>query len=126
MREGDAADIYINTNRIDNMPVAVLEACAMGLPVVSTDVGGIPDLLTHGETGLLVPDDDDDAMARAVQSLLTNSELAGRISHSGRKLAESSAWERVRLLWEELFADLMSGTRRQATAFQARVQLQRD
>lgn len=52
VREGSAADIFLNTNHVDNMPVSVIEACAMGLPVVATNVGGIPDLLTDSETGL--------------------------------------------------------------------------
>ena len=47
LKEFADADIYINTNRIDNMPVSVLEARAFGLPVVSTDVGGLPHLIEH-------------------------------------------------------------------------------
>ncbi|MFN2513876.1 MAG: glycosyltransferase family 4 protein [Pyrinomonadaceae bacterium] len=108
VREGQGADIYINTNRIDNMPVAVVEACAMGLPVVATAVGGIPDLLKDGETGLLVPDDDDKMMVEAIKRLLNDSELAGRLSANGRRVAERSSWEQVRLRWEQLFAVLMA------------------
>jgi glycosyltransferase involved in cell wall biosynthesis len=103
-REGDAADIYINTNRIDNMPVAVVEACAMGLPVVATAVGGVPDLLTDGETGLLVPDDDAAAMTAAILRLLEDPALAERLSRNGRRLAERSSWPEVRRQWETLFA----------------------
>ena len=75
VREGNSAEIFLNTNRVDNMPVAVVEACAMGLPVVATAVGGVPDLLTHEETGLLVPDNDDQSMVAAIMQLLKNSEL---------------------------------------------------
>jgi glycosyltransferase involved in cell wall biosynthesis len=107
IHEGSVADIFINTNRIDNMPVAVVEACAMGLPVVSTAVGGIPDLLTDGETGLLVPDDDDQAMVRAIHHLLKDPDLAGRLSMSGRRLAEQSSWEHVRPQWEGVFTQLI-------------------
>ena len=106
-REANAADIYLNTNRIDNMPVAVVEACAMGMPVVTTTVGGIPDLLKHAETALFVPDDDDEAMAQAVSSLLDDSELAERLSVNGRELAESFSWEQVRQQWEQVFAGMM-------------------
>lgn len=101
-REGNAADIFLNTNHIDNMPVSVLEACAMGLPVVATAVGGVPDLLTDGQTGLLVGDDDWAAMAEAVDRLLHDEELAERLSRNGRRLAEASAWENVRPQWEAL------------------------
>ena len=108
MREGEAADIFLNTNRIDNMPVAVVEACAMGLPVVASKVGGIPDLLIHGETGLLVPDDDDEAMAEAVSRLLHEPGLASRLSANGRQLAQRSSWEQVRPQWEAIFTELMA------------------
>jgi glycosyltransferase involved in cell wall biosynthesis len=104
-REGGAADIFINTNQgIDNMPVAVLEALAMGLPVVATSVGGIPDLLRDGDTGLLVPDGDETAMAAAIERLLTDGALAGRLSLNGRRLVEKTSWEAVRHQWEAVFA----------------------
>lgn len=106
IRAGEENDIYINTNRIDNMPVSILETCAMGMPVVATEVGGIADLLTHEETGLLVPDNDDLAMAQAIQRLLNDAQLAERLSTNGRKLAEQCAWERIKPQWEQVFADL--------------------
>jgi glycosyltransferase involved in cell wall biosynthesis len=106
-RCGMEADIFINTNRIDNMPVAIVEASAMGLPVVSTRVGGIPDLLAHGDTALLVPDDDDAAMAEAVLELLGNEALASRLSEHGRRLAERCAWDRVQHEWDRLFEELV-------------------
>jgi glycosyltransferase involved in cell wall biosynthesis len=105
-REGGAADIFINTSRIDNTPVAVIEAGAMGLPVVSTDVGGIRDLLSDGVSGLLVPDGDVDAMADAILRLVGDPPLAERLSTNGRVLAETSSWEHVRACWARLFADL--------------------
>lgn len=105
-RFGQGADIFINTSHIDNMPVCILEACAMGLPVVSTDVGGVPDLLTHEQTGLLVPDGDETAMAEAIKTLITNPNLAGKLSENGRNLAANSAWQNVQPQWEQLFAEL--------------------
>ena len=106
MREASAADIFINTNSIDNMPVAVVEACALGLPVVSTSVGGVPDLLTNGETGLLVPDNDVEAMADSVLKLLREPALAARLSENGRALAVRSSWEAVRPQWEEVISEV--------------------
>ena len=103
-----ASDVFINTNRIDNMPVAVVEACAFGLPVVSTNVGGIPDLLTDCESGLLVKSDDDDAMVAAILQLLNEPNLAANLSNNGRRLAEKSAWEAVRQQWEALFEEVRS------------------
>lgn len=111
IREGNSADIFLNTNNVDNMPVSVIEACAMGLPVIATDVGGIRDLLTDGETALLVPDDSVEAMVEAVHRLVREPGLAGRLSANGKQLAESSSWQRVRPQWEEIFARVMAQPR---------------
>ncbi len=110
VREGEAADIFINTNSVDNAPVAVLEACAMGLPVVATAVGGIRDLLTDGETALLVPDGDVQAMADAVQRLQREPALASRLSRNGYEMVSRSSWSSVRPLWERVFADAQAAT----------------
>ena len=105
-REFAAHDIFLNTNRVDNMPVSVVEAAAFGLPVVATAVGGIPHLLRDGETGLLVPDGDAVALANAVRRLLDEPALAGRLSANGRRLAESCGWEQVRRQWATLFDEV--------------------
>ena len=106
-QEAARHDIFLNTNRIDNMPLAVIEAGAWGLPVVSTRVGGLPDLLEDGQTGLLVPDDNVDAMAEAVLRLMAEPELASRLSENGRKLAETCSWAQVRPRWEALLAEVV-------------------
>lgn len=106
-REFGAHDIYLNTNRVDNMPVSVLEAGAFGLPVVATAVGGVPDLLTDKETGLLVPDGDAAAMAGAIRRLLTNAELAAKLSAGGRALAERCDWTAVRDQWTAAFEEVL-------------------
>jgi len=110
IREGQNADVFLSTNHVDNMPVSVLEACAMGLAVVATNVGGISDLLTDHETALLVAPEDDEAMAAAVLRLLQEPELASRLSTNGRTLAERSSWERVRPEWEGLFASVIASS----------------
>lgn len=96
-------DIYVHTNNIDNAPVSVLEAAAAGLPIVATRAGGIPFLLDHEETALLVPDGDADAMASAIKRLLDDPELAQRLSTNGRALAERSSWPAVRAQWVSAF-----------------------
>ena len=105
-REFAAHDIFLNTNRVDNMPVSVVEAAAFGLPIVATAVGGIPHLLRDGETGLLVPDGDAAALSGAVRRLLEQPALAGRLSANGRRLAESCGWEQVRRQWAALFDEV--------------------
>lgn len=108
IREGQHADIFINTTRIDNSPVCVVEACAMGLPVVSTNVGGVPDLVTHEKTALLVPDDDVEAMARSVLRLVEDPALSSTLSRNGRELASASAPENVCPKWEKLFSEVLA------------------
>lgn len=110
-REAAAADVFLNTNRVDNTPVAVLEAGAFGLPVVATAVGGVPRLLRDGHDGLLVPDDDAPAMADAVLRLVREPALAAHLSANGRRLAEGSAWPAVRVAWERLLTGLAAGRR---------------
>src|SRR5690606_4325812 len=68
-------DVFINTTHSDNMPVSLIEAMALGLPIVSTNVGGIPYLLKHEVTALLVKDDDAQAMASAVARVLSDAHL---------------------------------------------------
>ena len=86
----DKSDIFINTTNVDNQPVSVLEAMTCGLPVVSTNVGGIPDIITHGQNGLLSNPCDVDAMLENIQLLLENSELASKLSKNGRAFVEKT------------------------------------
>lgn len=110
-RYAEACDVFLNTSAVDNRPVSVIEACALGLPVVSTDVGGIRDFLTHEETALLVPRGDAAAMAGAVLRLLDDPALVEHLSRNGRALAALSAPERVRAAWEDLFQQVLQGAR---------------
>lgn len=97
------ADIFLNTTDIDNTPVSVLEAMAVGLCVVSTDVGGLPYLLANERTALLVPPRDPIRMADAVRRLLDDADLAGRLSDAARAYALDRDWERVLNRWEDIF-----------------------
>ncbi|MEZ5401913.1 MAG: glycosyltransferase family 4 protein [Bryobacteraceae bacterium] len=98
-----AGDIYLNTTNVDNMPVTLLEAMACGTCVVSTDVGGVPHIVTHEGNGLLAPACNAEAMAAAVRRLLIEKGLAGRISAAGRRTAEQYDWSAILPRWNELF-----------------------
>jgi L-malate glycosyltransferase len=97
------ANIFLNTTNIDNAPVSVLEALACGLLVVSTNVGGVPDLIEEERNGLLVPADDAEAMAVRVRDVLENADLAYRLSTNARQTAARHDWGQVLPRWEELF-----------------------
>ena len=77
------ADIYINTSNIDNMPLSLIEAFACGLPVVTTNAGGIPYMLAHGHTGLIAPRGDYESIAWTVLRLLDDDTLAARLAGAG-------------------------------------------
>lgn len=100
-------DLFLNTNRVDNMPVSVLEAAASGLVPVATAVGGIPALLTDDVDSVLVPDGDADAMAAAVLDLLADDERYAAMGRRARALAEESAWPAVHARWREELAPLV-------------------
>ena len=67
-----ASDAFVLSSRWEGNPMSVMEAMAAGLPVVSTAVGGVPELVREGETGLLVPSEDTGALAQAIQALVDN------------------------------------------------------
>jgi glycosyltransferase involved in cell wall biosynthesis len=98
-RMGDlyrTADLVLNPSRVDNMPVSLLEAMASGVPIVSTNAGGIPDMVDDGKTALLVPIGDPPAMAAAALRVLENPELAHALRAAGIDAATHYTWERVR------------------------------
>jgi len=104
----DSGDIFLNTSHFDNTPVSVIEAMACGLPVVSTNVGGIPYLLENDKTALLVQPGSAEEMADAVKRLFSQPELARRLVENGRRLAESFDWRVILPQWERLFIGLAS------------------
>ncbi len=92
-------DIFINTTTIDNTPLSVLEAMALGLPVVSTNVGGIPYIIKHKENGLLVASDDVAALTQALLQLHEDTELSALLSVNGRAYVEQMDWEQAKFKW---------------------------
>ena len=90
-----SADLMINPSTVDNMPNSVLEALASGVPVVSTDVGGVPHIVRDGASALLVPPRDPQAMAAAVMRLLGDAVEAQRLSAAGLELSRNFTWPRV-------------------------------
>lgn len=90
------ADVMINASLVDNMPISILEALASGVPVVSTNVGGIPFLVTHGKNALLVPPASPDMLAEAVLRVLNDSILVNHLIEEGFKLAREYTWSNVR------------------------------
>ena len=101
------ADVVLNASRADNTPGALLEALAAGVPVVSSNAGGIPHLVRHGETALLCPVDDAPALAAAVLSVLGDPGLAERLIKKGVFEVEQYKWARVKPLLLDAYRDCM-------------------
>ena len=97
------ADCLINPSTVDNMPISILEAFASGVAVVSTDAGGIPDLVEHARCGLLVPVGDAAGMAREVLRVLQDRSLAESLTRAGRAEAERFGWASVRSQWLDAY-----------------------
>lgn len=102
------ADVMLNPSRVDNMPNSVIEALACGLPVVSTDVGGVPYIVEHGQTALLVPADDPQAMAAAVLRLSREPDLGERLRANGLRQVQTWAWPVVRPQWLSTYRELLA------------------
>lgn len=100
------ADVYLNSSIVDNMPLSIVEAFACGLPVVSTDAGGIPYIVETGETGLLVKKNDYRALARQAIRLFEEENLAQRIIENAS--AESRKYNRENASddWAKLYKEL--------------------
>lgn len=92
-------DIFINTTDFDNMPVSVLEAMALGLPVVSTNVGGIPYLIRNGENGLLVDKGDAEGFTHSIRKLISNDFLVEQLTVTARKEVEKLDWGNIKNQW---------------------------
>ncbi len=95
-------DIFINTTTVDNTPISVMEAMALGLPVVSTNVGGISYLIKDGESGVLVKPNDVSEMVLAIKNVISNSLHYSGVAFSARKEVERFDWKVVKELWNRL------------------------
>lgn len=94
--------IFINTSNIDNTPVSLIEAMALGLPLISTNVGGIPYLIENMVTGILVPSNDASEFVRAIEYLNSNENLYQELAVNGRKKAELFDWGIVKQQWLDI------------------------
>ena len=112
------ADIYVQTPSIDNMPGSVLEAFASGLPVVSTNVGGVPAILTDGVHGRLAANDDDEAVADRILMLLERPDYARQLARAALETCRAYEWASVRSQWLDAYAAV---TRRREAPVPARV-----
>ncbi len=110
-----AADIFTLTSEHEAAPMAILEGMAAGLPVVATRVGGIPEIVREGESGLLVPPGEPDRLAAALGELAGAPERRRTLGEGGR-LAHRERWHAERMIdrYEEILSDVGPRNRRRA------------
>jgi glycosyltransferase involved in cell wall biosynthesis len=101
-------DIFLNTTNFDNMPVSVTEAMALGLPVISTNVGGVPYLIDHQQDGILVPPDDAEAFVAQIIALRKNPEGVQALTKKARQKVERFDNSIVLEQWKNLLHESLS------------------
>jgi len=103
IRHSSEYDIFINPTNFDNQPVSIIEAMALGMPIVSTNVGGLPYLIENKKDGLLVDPDNVDSFVKAIEEILEDQDLANKLSKNAREKAVEYDWKNVSKKWKTLF-----------------------
>lgn len=103
------ASIFVCSSILDHFPISNLEALACGIPVVSTNVGAVPEVIKDGFNGLLVPPDEPLALASALKKLLESKNLRDICGHNGRRTVEKYfswdvIWKKISQLYEQMLA----------------------
>lgn len=99
-KKAEEFNIFLNTTNVDNMPVSVVEAMALGLPVVSTNVGGLPFLITDNADGILVKPNYIEVFRTAILRLKSDADLVEKITINARRKVEQFDWQVVKNQWK--------------------------
>jgi glycosyltransferase involved in cell wall biosynthesis len=100
------ADVFVLPSRMEGMPLVLLEALAMALPIVATDIPGNRDLVLHGQNGTLVPSDNPAALRAALVDITADPDEYRRMSEASRRLADRYTWETIGAEFERLYTQL--------------------
>ncbi|WP_159017946.1 glycosyltransferase family 4 protein [Algibacter sp. L3A6] len=103
-KKAEGFNVFINTTTIDNTPVSVIEAMALGLPVVSTNVGGMPFLIDSNKDGVLVESNNVEAFVSAIKVLISDVNKAQEMANQARQKVEGYAWSKVKHQWYNLLS----------------------
>jgi len=100
-------DIFLNTTNLESFGVAVMEAAACGLPIVTTNVGELPYLWSHKKNAMLVPPDNPEAMADAIKMILTDAHLSAKLSENAAMKARQYDYSHIMREWVTLFLQVI-------------------
>jgi glycosyltransferase involved in cell wall biosynthesis len=105
-----ASDVFVLSSDYEGNPLAVMEAMSAGKPVISTSVGGVPELIKNGSSGLLIPQADSEALAQAVNRLATNAQMRKAMGTVAAKCAtERFSVETMTEAYEKLYEAMLAG-----------------
>lgn len=100
-----SADLMLNASRVDNMPNALLEAMSAGVPIVTTDAGGIPYMVEQGKTAYLISVGDWKSMGEAAATILSDSEQHANLARACTDGVSIYQWESVKPMWMQVYAE---------------------
>jgi len=100
------ADVFVLPSEREGMPLVLLEALAMGLPVVTTDIPGNREIILHGQNGALTPLGDPSAFRQALLNITGDPDTYRRMSEASRRLAEKYSWETASTEFERLYTEV--------------------
>lgn len=106
-----AADVFVLPSYLEGLPIAILEAMALGIPTISTSINAIPEAIINRETGALVPPGDSEAIAEAITNIIDDSSLAAKLGKNARKFVlenfdEQTSAENASYCFEKALADV--------------------
>lgn len=105
-----ALDIYLIPSRIEGGPKACLEAPACGIPLVSTNVGMVPDIIKHGHQGLVADVGDTRTLIEHCEAIIEDPNLAKNLSQNGRTMAQNYTWKNIaQRYYDELYLPILEG-----------------
>ncbi len=107
IEKSEDCSFFINTSNIDNTPVSVIEAMALGLPVISTNVGGMRFLISDEENGVLVEKGAVNDMSNSIINLIKEGNRSGSMALNARKMVETFDVKSVGVQWEKLLKDVL-------------------
>ena len=101
-----AFDVYVQSSRAEGLSLAILEALAVGLAIVATDVGGTMDLLDNGQAGILVPPESPDELAKAIQQLVDEKETRETLASKAVEQAQNFSLMKMVESYQEIYQSI--------------------
>ena len=104
-----SSQVVVVPSRMESLPTTVKEAFYLNVPVVATNVGGIPELIKDNETGLLIPSENPDKLADAVNKLLSDKQKAKRLANNGNKFVKNNmTWDIILPKYIQFYEELLA------------------